>query len=542
MVPVIDWTSQVKPAGAAAPATPLTVTRADDTTYCLTLAKRMTRVSAMITELDLFDFVTASNGSIAYESTTADVVGLGLTPGTDLVGATLSRIAITVGTLSIGAGGIGITVTGGQLYVASITPAAVADTRSWRTIESSLSTGSLTGIEGLMLELATIQVKLNQAVNSADPTAVVPVIDWTSQVKPAGAAAPATPLTVTRADDTTYCLTLAKRMTRVSAMITELDLFDFVTASNGSIAYESTTADVVGLGLTPGTDLVGATLSRIAITVGTLSIGAGGIGITVTGGQLYVAWITPAAVADTRSWRTIESSLSTGCLTGIEGLVLELATIQVKLNQAVDSADPTAVVPVIDWTSQVKPAGAAAPATPLTVTRADDTTYSLTLATRMTRVSAMITELDLFGFVTASNGSIAYESTTADVVGLGLTPGTDLVGATLSRIAITVGTLSIGAGGIGITVTGGQLYVASITPAAVADTRSWRTIESSLSSGQLTGIEGLTLERREDSGQAQSGGRQRGCDGCGSGDRLDEPGQAGGCGCAGDAVDDHQGR
>ena len=142
-----------------------------------------------------------------------------------------------------------------------------------------------------------------------------------------------------------------------------------------------TVADVVGLGLTPGTDLVGATLSRIAITVGSLSIGAGGIGITVTGGQLYMASITPAAVADTRCWRTLESSLTSGSLTGIEGLTLEVAGIQVRLNQAVDSANPTAVVPVIDWTSKVRPEGASSPATPLTITRADDSTFALTLAT-----------------------------------------------------------------------------------------------------------------------------------------------------------------
>ena len=69
----------------------------------------------------------------------------------------MTKIAITVGSASIGAGGIGITVTGGQLYVASI----VSGTKSWRTIESSLTTGSLNGIDGLTLAVSGIQVKLN---------------------------------------------------------------------------------------------------------------------------------------------------------------------------------------------------------------------------------------------------------------------------------------------------------------------------------------------------------------------------------------------
>ena len=197
----------------------------------------------------------------------ADVVGLA---GGDLTDATLTRIAITVGTASIGAGGIGISVTGGALYVASVT----SGTRNWQTIESSLATGSLTGIEGLTLELADLEVKFNTASDSANPAAVVPVIDWTTMVNSG-------PLSVTRADGTDYALTLTGKVTRVAATITELNLFDFVTATDGGIADESSVADVTGLA---GGDLTDATLTRIAITVGTASIGAGGIGISVTGG------------------------------------------------------------------------------------------------------------------------------------------------------------------------------------------------------------------------------------------------------------------
>ena len=86
---------------------------------------------------------------------------------------------------------------------ASGTPADVADTRSWRVIESSVDTGSLTGIPDLTLELADVELKFNTASDSANAAAVVPVIDWTSQVQPAGASTPATPLTITKADGST---------------------------------------------------------------------------------------------------------------------------------------------------------------------------------------------------------------------------------------------------------------------------------------------------------------------------------------------------
>ena len=104
------------------------------------------RVRGTVTDLDLFGFVTASNGSVAYESATT-------------VDGELTRIAITVGTASIGTGGIGITVNGGELYVASL----VAGARTWRTIESTIASGSLDGIDGLTLAVAGVQLKLNQA-------------------------------------------------------------------------------------------------------------------------------------------------------------------------------------------------------------------------------------------------------------------------------------------------------------------------------------------------------------------------------------------
>ena len=119
-------------------------------------------------------------------------------------------------------------MTGGALYVASVT----SGTRNWQTIESSLATGSLTGIEGLTLELADLEVKFNTASDSANPAAVVPVIDWTTMVNGG-------PLSITRADGTDYALTLTGKVTRVAATITELNLFDFVTATDGGIAYES---------------------------------------------------------------------------------------------------------------------------------------------------------------------------------------------------------------------------------------------------------------------------------------------------------------
>ena len=69
-------------------------------------------------------------------------------------------------------------------------------------------------------------------------------------------------------------------------------------------------------------------------------------------------------------------------MNGIEGLVLNVGTIQVKLNSSVDTAAPLTPPAVMDWTS-------------VDIVKADDSVYELTLSTRITRVAALDYDAEL---------------------------------------------------------------------------------------------------------------------------------------------------
>ena len=490
VVPVIDWTTMVNGG-------PLSITRADGTDYALTLTGKVTRVAATITELNLFDFVTATDGGIAYESSVADVTGLA---GGDLTDATLTRIAITVGTASIGAGGIGISVTGGALYVASITPRdPVADPRHWQTIESSLATGELNGIDGLTLKLADLEVKFNTAANTTIPTAVVPAIDWTSMVNSG-------PLSITRADGTDYALTLTGKVTRVAATISELNAFDFLTGE-GSIAYESTPADVNldGGAFGGAGDLDDATLTRIAITLTDASVGAGGIGFHVDGGTLYLATLTPAVVGTKKGWTALTGSLSGASFEGIDGLVIEVASLTVQYNQGKDGTPGSVQPPAINWTTQVDLDNDGVKDV-VNVTDAAGVDHPITYTQGVLKVTGTGATVDLFGFLVGSvNFEFSTDTVDVDLDGGGLGAG-DLDDAGMTTIALSLDealptdpetlTLTVGAAGFGVTVRDGTVKVATIgpkkpLPAGVTDTRSWIVVEATNLGASLT-LPGVT--------------------------------------------------
>ena len=413
--------------------------------------------------MNAFGFLSLT-GSVAYESRVVDVDfndNDTLDPG-DMAGARLSLVSISGASGSISAGGVGFSVTGGSLSIASLSAAdPLADTREFVAVIGSLGTATLTGIDDLTLNLSALSLELNRGQNSAGP---ITALNWQEQVRVDTAFGDDVVVVDALGAPTTIGFTSDRFF--VSATIDLLEAFDFVTAS-GTITFESGLVDV----LRPYTD---ATLTQLAVTVTTATIGAGRRDVRRHGRE-------PPGRDGHAGVRERRSSLAR-----------HLLEFHDRVARRHRRPDARAV-----WRGDRAQRGQrnrrdAAGLDP--ARRPGDRVVDHRGRQAGQRVSGRSPSSNLFDFVTASNGSIAYESTTADVVGLGLTPGTDLVDATLSRIAITVGSLSVGAGGIGITVTGGQLYVAWITPAAVADTRSWRTIESSLTTGWLTGIEGLVLE------------------------------------------------
>ena len=369
--------------------------------YELTLSTRITRVAATITNLNLFDFVSATDGSIAYESTTIDVPTLASSIGRVDEDRDYRRVGFDRRRRDRDHGH-----GRSALRRASIVS---GHQESWRTIESSLTSGSLNGIDGLTLAVSGIQVKLNARPASASQAV------WTGP-------------------RSTSCVPTISRLRADAEHADHAGCGDDHESQPVRLRLGDRWLDRLRVDDDRRSDARrrrGA-LTKIAITVGSASIGAGGIGITVTGGQLYVASI----VSGTKSWRTIESSLTSGSLNGIDGLTLAVAGIQVKLNDGRASASSR-------WTGRRSTSSAddtrlRADAQHADHARRGDDHQPQPVRLRLAR----------------PNGSIAYESTTIDV------PTLSVVDGALTKIAITVGSASIGAGGIGITVTGGELYVA----------------------------------------------------------------------------------
>ena len=233
-------------------------------------------------QVDLGDYVDFG-GQLSIVLDLDVDVEVGGTPVSDL---TLVSLGITGGSACLCIGGAGFDTTFTSLDLAFLIERTGAK-RVWYAGKGVVD-ASLVGVDGLTLDLTGVTVELNHGPDGVGA-------DWTTlDLNPDNA----TP-------DPLAAFTATGELFKASGTITTLNAFDFASATDGSIAYESSLADVVGLA---GGDVLGARLTRLAITVGTLTLGAGGIGIAVTGGELYVATIT----SGTRTWQTIESSLGTG--------------------------------------------------------------------------------------------------------------------------------------------------------------------------------------------------------------------------------------
>src|SRR5262249_1304488 len=158
-------------------ATPVVV---DGVTISLTQARLF--VSGTLSSLNIAGLVSGSaHFEVVKDVVDADVDGTaGFDPATDLNDAVLLTFALTSLQLKVGTDSFGISITSGEVRVATLAPSSPPYTRRWLAVQASnvgasLSVGSL-----LSATLTDVAVQVNQASATAPATATA--LDWTSAI------------------------------------------------------------------------------------------------------------------------------------------------------------------------------------------------------------------------------------------------------------------------------------------------------------------------------------------------------------------------
>src|SRR6185295_10370980 len=255
----------------------------------------------------------------------------------DLVGAVLLTLGLSDVDLHVGTGVVNFELHDGSLAIASLTaPAATTpgtDSRSWLAANADLGSITFHGIPGLTLDVSALHIAINTANGTFDDgaghTTSAAALDWTQALDLNGNATFGEPV-ASESDhgdqldvggmpiDFTGALVEASGTARVN-------VFDLVTGQI-SFAYRQQTvsldadgndvfdpsAPLTGPPSRGPPDLAGATLTTFGLTLDDVLIGTPAFGISINGGSLAVAVITPsaadAAAGDSRSWLALTAA------------------------------------------------------------------------------------------------------------------------------------------------------------------------------------------------------------------------------------------
>ncbi|HET6548786.1 MAG TPA: calcium-binding protein, partial [Solirubrobacter sp.] len=496
----------------------------------LTLASNeLLSVSGSIEDVDVLGILTGA-ADFALKQQLVDVDFDGVQGGAALDDATLTTFALTNLSLSVGAGGVGVTIgPAGTLGVAILKPKSptspATDSRTWIAVNAKDLQLSLT-LPGIGGTVTSGTVSINTASGFFDPNPATPddeiaatPLDWaTDDDTPAGLTID---LDATDAFDTASLvdpgqalptttelpITLRGDVLSVGGMLTGIDLFGLVTGSASfAVAIKTVDVDFDGLDST-STDrtqrLDDAELTLIALTDLHLSVGTQDVGLEITSGTVGIAVLKAPALAagqgsDNRTWTAVTAK-DLGFTPHLPGITGALTNGSLKMNRASGTyTPPDNGTPVdasaLDWaTADEIPL-------PLTVDQNADDVWTkpttlvdpgaalpnpellqITLRGEQTAVSGTISNLNIFDFVTGSaNFALSFQTVDVDLDGNGsASSGEQLHGAGLLTLALDQVNLTIGAAGAGLAVTSGTLGVAILTaPASPTDTRSWLALSA----------------------------------------------------------------
>ena len=469
--------------------------------------------------LDLFGHVI---GTAAFEitQTTTDVVtgntgipGSGAVgpdtnvPGTlknaSLLTATLRELNLFAGlgaSLNMGdpadvsddvivtAGAIGFCLLGGALEFAVVRPAGLSadDETSYTGLEVNLSAAQLVGVEAVDLRVSGTFV-LNVAT-ADDGSAASERIDWAGATTTPAGLLPALSATKEQQLSVNGSGSLDLANGRIVAVVSDLTL-------------DMATMDVVTGNATLGT-LADAETFSLAVAGASLFVGAGGAltaardGIVTTGAvgfHVTDASFTLASIkSGSNSYTGLSAAVTDAGFLGTEGLNL-WATGMVRLNQTT-RADAER----IDWAIATQ--GSNDP---------QDLLANLDVGRAVQLQVAGSAAVDAYGFLVAVADDFTMSVATADVATGNAAMGTL---ADASVISITLGGLDAFAGmgtslngthdaivtegALGFEVTGGSVSLAIVKPVAAGadDQTSYIGVEGGLSSAELVGFAGLSLQ------------------------------------------------
>ncbi len=407
----------------------------------------------------------------------------------DLTGATLITFALSNLNIAIGATGFGIQVTSGELGIAAIeppTPASGTDGRYWIAVDGTNLAASLTIGSSITATVNSLSVQINRfggSSTSGGTTVNATALDWADdldltasgtyggQVNP-GANLP-TPANL--------AITYTAGLLAIGGNLATLNIFNLIT---GSAAF-AISVSTVNIGGTVNLD--GATVLTLALSNLQLTVGVGSFGLSITGGNVGIAAVSaPAPTApatDHRSWIAVDATGLSASIAFGTAVTASVASLSIQINNASGSSSVSGAASALNWHDDFSPAINPGSGLPGSV----DLTIAFTQS--LEQVSGTLTSLNIFNLITGS----ASFSVGVTAINLNLGDGTpDLSNATLVTVALSNLSLQIGVGGYGMTLTGGTLGLAAITPGPIpsgttgaSDNRLWVAVDGSIQTATL---------------------------------------------------------
>ncbi|TMC34699.1 MAG: hypothetical protein E6J28_13130 [Chloroflexi bacterium] len=397
----------------------------------LDLSGSLAEVSGDVTGLDVFGLI---HGDATFDVTRTLVTTAA--PNPVLADAPLLVGTVTVsggGQLRLGTAGLGVTITGGTLKVATLTDPGTSG-YSWLAVDAELLSGSLAG-PGLQADVANGSIKLNTGSTGAG------VLDWTGTgLEDAG-------------------LGLSGVVAKVSADIDNLDLFGFVKGgASFSVSRTLVTTSAPNPAFTDA-PLVTGSFSIDATKGQRLVVGSPSLGLILTAGTLHVAVLSDPGTSG-QSWFGLDGD-------GIAGILIAPSLQATLSNGAVRfNGGPTGLDP-LDW-RQSGLGGA-----------------GLALSGHVAHISGDITNLNAFGIVT---GGIGFSVDRTYVTTVAPNPPMTravLLAGTLILDSSKTEQLNLGTSAFGLQVTQGTVYLASLTDPG--GTNSWFGFAASQLGATLSG-------------------------------------------------------
>ncbi len=422
-------------------------------------------ISGTLQEINLFNLFSGS-ASFAITITTVNVAFSGMGKP-DITGATLITVALSNLNIAVGAGGFGLAITGGDLGIAALSPpSSSGSSASWIAVDGMGLGATFSLGSSVTATVNSVTVQINQASGTWNSSPAMP-LDWADDIDLTGNGTYAGQVNPGATLPTPVNLTISytNGLLAVAGALADLNIFGILTGS-ADFAISISTVNVT----TPA--LTGATLLTLALTNVNLTVGVGSVGLTISAGNLGIAAIMPpeSASGDTASWIAVDADdLAAAIILG--GFVTaSVSDVSVQINQATGDVAAGQAASPLNWT-QFNPAinpGSLLP-------QAAPPNLTITYTAGITAVSGNLTNLNIFNLI-AGSAEFYIGITT---INLPAADGPDSTGATLLTLALANLNLMVGTDGFGLSITGGNLGLAVITPGPIptgttaTDNRMW---------------------------------------------------------------------